>query len=125
MFYCCIIITSFLCYAITLYFYCVILLLCYDCANLVFIKKENRMAIKSINVSEASTVTATVEKEIDMEAAMNSRGRKPKLSKDKAVTLTVTIPFSLMGQLDDFQFENRIRSRSQLVKMALEAYLSK
>lgn len=83
------------------------------------------MAIKSINVSEAPTVTATVENAVEVETAMNSRGRKLKLSKDKAVTLTVTIPFSLMGQLDDFQFENRIRSRSQLVKMALEAYLSK
>ena len=35
------------------------------------------------------------------------------------------IPFELMERLEDFQFENRIRSRSQLVKLALESYFKR
>ena len=79
------------------------------------------MAIKSINVSEAPT--KPVEENVNTEEV--ARGRKPKKAKDKAVTLTVTIPFELMEKLEDFRFENRIRSRSQLVKLALEAYFKK
>lgn len=89
-----------------------------------FTKGKYLMAIKSINVNEMPAKAVEIEQSINDDIVVG-RGRKPKLAKDKAVTLTVTIPFELMERLEDFQFENRIRSRSQLVKLALESYFKR
>jgi metal-responsive CopG/Arc/MetJ family transcriptional regulator len=48
-----------------------------------------------------------------------------KIDKDKNTQVLVTIPLEMLEQIEDYQFENRIKNRSEAIRILISKGLEK